>query len=83
MHVPDIDLRGLLRDKPYGGDIVLKFVVTPEGHATNVTVATPIGYGVDEQYVKAVEAFEFKPAVDPDNHPVEVHTSMSIHMKFK
>ena len=83
MRVPDIDLRGLLRDKPHGGDVVLEFVVTPEGHATGVTVAKPIGYGVDEQYVKAAETFEFKPAVDPDDHPVSVHTSMSIHMGFK
>jgi len=83
MRVPDIDLRGLLRDKPHGGDVVLEFVVTPEGHATGVTVAKPIGYGVDAQYVEAAETFEFKPAVDPDNHPVAVHTSMSIHMGFK
>lgn len=83
MRVPDVDLRGLLRDKPHGGDVVLEFVVTPEGHATGVTVAKPIGYGIDEQYVKAAETFEFKPAVDPDNHPVAVHTSMSIHMGLK
>jgi TonB family protein len=83
MRVPDVDLSGLLRDKPHGGDVVLELVISPEGRVTHAAVSKPIGYGVDEQYVKAAQAFEFKPAVDPDNHPVAVHTSMSIHMAFK
>lgn len=32
----------------------------------------PVGYGFDEQCVKAAADWEFKPAVDVDNRPVPV-----------
>jgi hypothetical protein len=83
MHVPDIDLQSFLREKRGAGTIVLQLVVTAEGRVVQVTVAQPIGYGVDEQYIKAAKDFEFKPAVDADNKPVAVHTSFTMMMKTK
>jgi TonB family protein len=83
MHVPDIDLQGLLREKPHGGTIVLRFVVTADGRATQITVAHPIGYGLDEQYVKAAKEWEFKPAVDPDDKPVSALWQMTFYINFK
>jgi FlgO protein len=83
MHVPDIDLQGLLRAKPNGFIIRLVFVVTVDGHATQVTVSQPVGFGVDEQYVKAAREWEFKPAVDADNKPVPVLWDITMSAKFK
>jgi len=67
MHVPDIDLQGMLRAHPQGATVWLRFVVTAEGHIRNITVVQPVGYGFDEQYMKAVADWEFRPAVDPDS----------------
>jgi hypothetical protein len=83
MHVPDIDLQGLLRGK--GGDwtIALQFVVTADGHANQITVTQPVGYGVDEQYVKAAKDWEFKPAVDADHRPVAALWNITFYNKRK
>jgi hypothetical protein len=78
MKVPDIDLQGLLREKRHGGTLMLRFVVNAEGRATQITVGQPIGFGVDEQYIKALPESQFNPAVDADNRPVPVR----FHMTF-
>ena len=83
MHVPDIDLKGMLRAHPNGGTVVLRFVVTPEGHTKDITVIQPIGYGYDEQYMKMAESWEFKPAVDADNKPVSVLFPFTITFNYK
>jgi len=82
-HVPDIDLRGMLRDHPEGATIWLQFVVTAEGHTQNVTVLHPVGYGFDEQYAKAAADWEFTPAVDADKHPVPVTYVFHYSFVFK
>jgi len=83
MHVPDIDIQGMLRAHPQGATVLLRFVVTAEGHTRMITVVQPVGYGFDEQYMKAVEGWEFKPAVDADNRPVSVDYTFTIFSKFK
>lgn len=83
MHVPDIDLQGMLRAHPQGATVWLQFVVTAEGRVRNITVVQPVGYGFDEQYMKAVADWEFKPAVDADNRPVSVIYPFHISFNFK
>jgi len=62
---------------------MLQFVVTAEGHTRNITVVQPVGYGFDEQYMKMVENWEFKPAVDADNKPVSVNYPFHFDFNFK
>jgi TonB family protein len=83
MHVPDVDIQGMLRAHPNGATVSLQFVVTAEGHTRNITVVQPVGYGFDEQYVKMIESWEFKPAVDADNRPVPVNYPFHFDFKFK
>jgi hypothetical protein len=83
MHVPDIDLRGMLRAHPQGATVWLQFVVTVEGHTQNISVTQPVGYGFDEQYMKAAADWESKPAVDADNRPVAVIYPFRISFKYK
>lgn len=83
MHVPDVDLQGMLRAHPQGGTVWLQFVVTTEGHSRNITVVQPVGYGYDDQYLKAVADWEFKPAVDADNRPVSVIYPFRITFNYK
>jgi TonB family protein len=83
MHGSDVDVLGIVREKRNGGTLALRFVVTPEGRATEITVVQPMGYGVDEQYVKAAKDWEFTPSVDADNRPVPVHWNMQFYINFK
>ena len=83
MKVPDIDLQGFLREKRGVGTIVMRFVLNTEGRATQITVAQPIGFGIDEQYVKALPNFEFTPAVDVDNHLVPVRFQFTFAINTK
>jgi Gram-negative bacterial TonB protein C-terminal len=83
MHVPDVDIAGMLRAHPQGATVWLQFVVTAEGRTRDITVVQPVGYGFDEQYVKMAENFELKPAVDADNKPVSVLLPFSISFKYK
>jgi TonB family protein len=83
MKVPDVDLQGMLRAHPLGGSVLLRFVVTPEGHTQNIAVIQPVGYGFDDRYVKAAKDWELKPAVDADNKPVPVLYDFQISFNFK
>lgn len=83
MHVPDIDLKGMLSAHPRGETVLLRFVVTEEGHTRNITVVQPVGFGFDEQYVKAAKNWEFKPAVDADNRPVAVKYDFQLSFNFR
>lgn len=83
MKVPDIDLQGMLRDHPQGATVWLQFVVTPEGHTQNIKVVQPVGYGFDEQYVKAAQEWELRPGVDADGRIVPVLYDFHLSFKFK
>ena len=83
MKVPDVDLQGMLRAHPQGATVSLEFVVTPEGHTQDIKVLQPVGYGFDEQYVKAAQGWELKPAVGPDGKPVPVLYDFTLSFKFK
>ena len=83
MHVPDVDIQGMLLTHPKGANVRLQFIVTAEGRTRNITVVQPVGYGFDQQYVKMVENWEFKPAVDADNKPVGASYRFHSDLKFK
>jgi len=82
MRPPDVDIPGLLRDKPQGVHVTLRFVVTPEGHVKQIAVSQPIGHGVDEQYAQAILDWEFRPAVDANRKPVPVHFFVNVAIRF-
>jgi hypothetical protein len=82
-HVPDIDLIGLLRAYPRGTTISLQFIVTAEGHTRNISAIRPIGFGFDEQLIKAAADWEFKPAVDADGESVPVLFPFQFIFNFK
>jgi TonB family protein len=82
-HVPDVDVRGVLRAYPKGATVSLQFVVTPEGHARKITVLRPIGFGFDEQLAKVAADWEFRPATNADNKPVPVTYVFQFSFNFK
>jgi TonB family protein len=83
MHVPDVDVPGILRDKRGAGDVIVNFVLTAEGRVTDPTISNRFGYGVDELYLKAVTDWQFSPATDPNNRPVPVRVNFDVHFNLQ
>lgn len=61
----------------YQGTVVLSLVVDATGNATDVQIQKPLGLGLDEEAVAAVNTWKFKPA-QKDGKPVAVTISVEI-----
>jgi hypothetical protein len=80
MRPPEVDISGFRRDKPHGDDLILRLIVTADGHAVQTSVVRGVGYGIDAQYVRALENWEFNPSFDFQNKPVSVLLHLGIHI---
>ena len=66
---PDPSYSDQARSAKVSGIVVLHLVVTAEGHTANIQVQRSLGYGLDEEAVKTVEKWRFRPAVGLDGKP--------------
>lgn len=72
--------------KKIEGTVLLSLVVLPDGTSSNVRVIKGLGYGLDEQAVKAVSSWRFQPAVrqsDGETVPVSITVETSFHVYHK
>jgi TonB family protein len=61
-----------------GGMVILKAVVTAEGRTGEATVVRSAGAAMDEEALKAVKKWRFKPALDLDGRPVAARTFIQV-----
>lgn len=61
----------------YQGTVILGLIVTEEGLPTNVHITNPLGYGLDEKAVQAVQTWKFRPALK-DGQPVRVEIAVEV-----
>jgi TonB family protein len=59
------------------GKVVLSVVVDTAGHAQNLRIVTPLGYGLDEKAVEAVRQWRFQPGMK-DGKPVNVQINVEV-----
>jgi protein TonB len=71
------------RSAKISGSVVLHLIITAEGRAANIQVQRSLGYGLDENAVKAVRNWRFKPAVGPEGKPVPVWTDIEVNFQIK
>ena len=57
------------------GSIRLHFIVDTQGNARHIVLVTPLGYGLDEKAVEAVEKYHFAPATSNGN-PIASNVTM-------
>jgi TonB family protein len=65
------------RRKRIEGTVVLALVVTADGLPTDITVVQPLGSGLDEEAVKTVKQWRFRPAMK-DGKPVEAKLKVEV-----
>lgn len=65
------------RAAKFQGTVILWLVVDKEGTPTKVHIAQPLGYGLDEKAIQAVESWKFKPA-EKDGVPVSVAIAVEV-----
>ena len=61
----------------FQGTVTLLLIVDKQGIPTNVHIAKPLGYGLDERAVRAVRGWRFKPS-EKDGYPVSVEIAVEV-----
>lgn len=69
------------RKKHLQGTVVLSLIVDAEGVPRDIHVTKPLGMGLDEEAVKAVRNWRFKPALE-DGKPVTFPTTVEVDFRL-
>lgn len=69
------------RKARYSGDVVLSVVISPEGRVSEVEVVKPLGLGLDENAVKTVRTWRFRPG-ERDGKPVPVRVLIDVTFHY-
>jgi len=59
------------------GVVILSLVVNDEGIPSNITIIRPLGFGLDENAIRCVKNWRFKPA-EKDGHPVTMKIAVEV-----
>ena len=63
------------------GTVILQIVVNENGRASDISVISPLGFGLDEQAQAAVEKWEFVPGMKA-GVPVKILATVEVHFRF-
>jgi len=64
------------------GSVILVATITAEGRAVDIRVVQSLGLGLDEEAVKAVRSWRFRPAIGPDNKPAAVAAPIEVTFRL-
>jgi len=77
----DPDYSEEARKAKYSGTVTLRVIVDPTGHATRIEVVRPLGLGLDENAVEAVEEWRFMPGMK-GSQPVNVRARIDVNFRL-
>jgi TonB family protein len=69
------------RRKKIQGVCLIKLIVDAQGKPQNAQVVRPLGYGLDERAIAAVNKFKFKPAMK-EGVPVPVMITVEVNFRL-
>ena len=69
------------RKAKYGGTVLIKLVVLPDGKASDIKVIRSLGLGLDEKAIEAVEKWKFKPGMK-NGVPVPVMATIEVNFRL-
>jgi protein TonB len=69
------------RKAKYQGTVILYVIVDERGNARDVRVGRPLGLGLDQKAIEAVEKWKFRPGMK-DGKPVAVHATIEVNFRL-
>ncbi len=81
LYAPNPDYSKAGRKGKIEGVVALQIIVTTAGEAEDITVTKKLGYGLDEEAVKAVKKWKFKPA-SRDGIPVDQKIFVQVNFRL-
>jgi protein TonB len=69
------------RKAKYQGTVVLMIVVDDKGMPRSIRVVRPLGLGLDEKAIEAVQKWRFRPAMK-DGHAVNVEATVEVNFRL-
>jgi TonB family protein len=70
------------KKKKIQGDVWLEALVTTEGIPTDIGITKSLGYGLDEEAIKAVMGWKFRPALDRAGKPIDKWTQIQVQFQL-
>ncbi|HEY6969162.1 MAG TPA: energy transducer TonB [Candidatus Angelobacter sp.] len=77
VYTPDPDYSDEARRRKYQGTVVMNVVVDEAGNVSRISIARPLGLGLDEQAVEKLKIWKFNPAMH-NGQPVTVEVSVEV-----
>jgi TonB family protein len=81
IHSPDPEYSVAAHNEKIEGSVVLLATIGTDGLAHDIQVARPLGYGLDELAVEALNKWTFKPAMSAGK-PVPVKINIKIPFRY-
>jgi len=69
------------RKAKFQGTVLLSIVVMPDGSTSNIRVVRPLGLGLDEKAIEAVQKWKFRPSLK-DGKPVAVSANVEVNFRL-
>lgn len=78
LFTPEPQFSGLARETKFQGVLTLGLIVDDHGEPRGVQILSPLGAGLDEEAVRTVRTWRFKPAKQEDHTPVAVEIAVQV-----
>jgi periplasmic protein TonB len=81
LYSPEPEFSEEARKAKVAGNVLVNLIVDAQGRPQNVRVVRGVGMGLDEQAVKAVQQYKFKPAMEAGK-PVAVQLNVEVNFQI-
>ena len=81
LETPDPEYSEEARKAKYQGTVVLWLIVGPDGKPRDIRVSRPLGMGLDQKAIEAVNRWRFEPAMK-DGRPVAVQINVEVNFRL-
>jgi TonB family protein len=82
VYCPDAKYSEEARKAKFQGVVILEVVITPDGRAEDIEVSSGPGLGLEEEAIKAVKTWRFKPALGPSCKPVATRIAIEVQLRL-
>src|SRR5579884_2750233 len=81
IYKPDPDYSEEARKAKFQGTVVLSILIDENGNTHDVRVVRPLGLGLDQKAIEAVEKWRFRPGMK-DGRPVKVSATIEVNFRL-